>query len=47
MPGKPKTPNALPALALVTSISASALMLVNFHLGAAAGHALYLGGVLI
>ena len=47
MSGKPKTPNSMAALALVTSLSASALMLVNYHLGAAAGHALYVGGVLI
>ena len=47
MPGKHKTPNFIAALAFVTSLSASALMLVSYHLGAAAGHSFYLGGVLI
>lgn len=47
MPNKPNAQNSVAALALLTSLSASALMLVSYHLGAAAGHALYLGGVLI
>ncbi|MEO0871538.1 MAG: hypothetical protein AAFY19_06185 [Pseudomonadota bacterium] len=47
MTEKPKTPNSLSAFALIASLSASALMIVSYHLGEATGHALYLGGVVI